>query len=324
MTSLGLASLGLASLGVTSLGVTSLGVTSLGGAVLGGAVLPASIPSPGQGTWYLGPVPIRAYALCIIAGIIVAIWLGERRWVARGGRAGTVGDLAVWAIPLGLVGARLYHVVTSAELYFGDGQDPWDAFKVWEGGLGIWGGIAGGALGTWIGAHRSGVVVPAFADAVAPGVVLAQAIGRWGNWFNQELFGRPTDLPWALEIDPGNRPEGYAQFETFHPAYLYESLWNVGVAVLVLWADRRFRLGHGRAFALYVAAYTVGRLWIEHLRIDDATMLLGLRLNEWTSVVVFLLAVAYFVVVGRLRPGREDVVQRPAETAEESAAQPST
>ena len=299
--------------------MTSFALTSLGS-----AVLPASIPSPGQGTWYLGPVPIRAYALCIIAGIVVAVWLGDRRWIARGGRAGTVGDLAVWAIPIGLVGARLYHVVTSAELYFGEGQDPWDAVKIWEGGLGIWGGIAGGALGTWIAAHRSGVAVPALADAVAPGVVLAQAIGRWGNWFNQELFGRPTDLPWALEIDPGNRPEGFAQFETFHPAYLYESLWNVGVAVLVLWADRRFRLGHGRAFALYVAAYTVGRLWIEHLRVDDATMVLGLRLNEWTSIIVFVLAAAYFVVVGRLRPGREEVVQRPVETAEESAVQPSS
>jgi prolipoprotein diacylglyceryl transferase len=291
---------------------------------LGLAALPAVIPSPDQGTWYLGPVPIRAYALCIIAGVVVAIWLGERRWVARGGRAGTVGDLAVWAIPIGLVGARLYHVVTSYELYFGEGQDPWDAVKVWEGGLGIWGGIAGGALGTWIGARRAGVVLPAFADAVAPGVVLAQAIGRWGNWFNQELFGRPTDLPWALEIDAGNRPQGFAQFETFHPAYLYESLWNVGVAVLVLWADRRFRLGHGRAFALYVAAYTVGRLWIEHLRIDDANMLLGLRLNEWTSVIVFVLAAAYFVVVGRLRPGREEVVQRPAESADEPAAHQSS
>ena len=288
--------------------------------VLDLAVLPAVIPSPDQGTWYLGPVPIRAYALCIIAGVVVAIWLGERRWVARGGRAGTVGDLAVWAIPLGLVGARLYHVLTSAELYFAEGQDPWDAFKVWEGGLGIWGGIAGGALGSWIGARRAGVVLPAFADAVAPGVVLAQAVGRWGNWFNQELFGRPTDLPWALAIDAGNRPEGYSQFETFHPTYLYESLWNVGVALLVLWADRRFRLGHGRAFALYVAAYTVGRLWIEHLRIDDANMLLGLRLNEWTSIVVFVLAAAYFAVVGRLRPGREEVVQRLDSDADESSA----
>ncbi len=283
-------------------------------------LVPTVIPSPDQGVWYLGPVPLRAYALCIIAGVIVALWLGERRWAARGGRPGTVSDLAVWALPLGIVGARLYHVVTSPELYFAEGQSAWDAVKVWQGGLGIWGGIAGGALGSWIGARRAGVALPAFADAVAPGVALAQAVGRWGNWFNQELFGRPTDLPWALAIDPEYRPDGFTQFDTFHPTYLYESLWNVGVAVLVLWADRHFRLGHGRAFALYVAAYTAGRLWIEHLRIDDANVLLGLRLNEWTSLVVFALAVAYIVVVGRLRPGREDVVQRPPADAGEPAA----
>jgi prolipoprotein diacylglyceryl transferase len=155
------------------------------------------------------------------------------------------------------------------------------------------------------------VPLPAFGDALAPGLVLAQAIGRWGNWFNQELFGRPTDLPWGLRIDPENRPEGYEQFETFHPTFLYESLWNVGVAVLVVWADRRFRLGHGRAFALYVAAYCVGRAWIEALRIDDAQIILGLRLNEWTSLVVFLGAVVYFVVSARLRPGREVIHQPP-------------
>ncbi len=277
------------------------------------SLVPATIPSPDQGVWHLGPLPIRAYALCIVAGVVVALWLGERRWVARGGRAGTVGDIAVWAIPIGLVGARLYHVATNPELYFADGRDPWAAFYVWQGGLGIWGGIAFGALGSWIGARRAGVRLPAFGDAVAPGVVLAQAVGRWGNWFNQELFGRPTDLPWALSIDPANRPAGFEQYATFHPTYLYESLWDVGVALLVLWADRHYRLGHGRAFALYVAAYTVGRGWIEHLRIDDANLVLGLRLNEWTSLVVFVLASTYVVVVGRLRPGREEVVQRPVE-----------
>ena len=279
-------------------------------------MLLASIPSPDQGVWYLGPFPLRAYALCIIAGIVVAVWLGERRWVARGGRPGTVSDVALWAVPFGIVGGRIYHVLTSPQAYFGEGGDPLAALRIWEGGLGIWGAIALGTVGAWIGCRRRGIPLPAFGDALAPGVALAQAIGRWGNWFNQELFGRPTDVPWALEISPENRPEGFEDVETFHPTFLYESLWNVGVAVLVLWADRRFRLGHGRAFALYVAAYTVGRFWIEALRIDDANEVLGLRLNLWTSALVFLGAVTYIVVSARRRPGREDVVEPAADAVD--------
>ncbi len=276
--------------------------------------LPASLPSPAQGVWYLGPLPIRAYALCIIAGIIVAVWLGERRWVARGGRAGDVADVAVWAVPFGIIGGRIYHVVTSPQAYFGADGDPWSALYIWRGGLGIWGAVLLGFVGGWIGCRRRGIPTPAFADALAPGVVLAQAVGRLGNYFNQELFGRPTDLPWALEIDREHRPEGYADEPTYHPAFLYEALWNVGVAALVIWADRRFRLGHGRAFALYVAAYTVGRFWIEALRIDTANTVLGVRLNVVTSAVVFLAAVLFLVVSARMRPGRENVTasQRPA------------
>ena len=265
----------------------------------------AAIPSPSQGVWHLGPIPLRAYAFAIILGILVAVWVGERRWVARGGTAGTVADIAVWAVPFGIVGGRLYHVVTSPEMYFGEGGRPLEALFIWEGGLGIWGAVALGAVGAWIGCRRRGIPLPAYADAVAPGIALAQAIGRFGNYFNQELFGRPTDLPWALRIDPENRPVGYENVETFHPTFLYESLWNVGVALLVIWADRRFRLGHGRAFALYVAAYTVGRFWIEALRIDTANEILGLRLNMWTSVVVFAGAVTYLLVSARRRPGRE-------------------
>jgi prolipoprotein diacylglyceryl transferase len=272
----------------------------------------AFIPSPDQAVWHLGPFPLRAYALCIIAGVIVAVWLGERRWVARGGRQGEVTDIAVWAVPFGLVGGRLYHVVTTPELYFGAGGHPWQAFAVWRGGLGIWGAIALGALGAWIACRRKGIPLPAMADALAPGIVLAQAIGRWGNYFNQELFGRPTTLPWGLQIAPAHRPAGYEQFATFHPTFLYESLWCIGVALLVLWADRRFTLGHGRAFALYVGAYTVGRGWIESLRIDDAHHLLGLRLNDWTSLIVFLGAVTYIVVSARVRPGREHIDRREA------------
>ncbi|RFU85886.1 prolipoprotein diacylglyceryl transferase [Streptomyces triticagri] len=267
----------------------------------------AFIPSPSQGEIDAFGVPLRGYAFCIIIGVFVAVWLGGRRWVARGGRAGTVADIAVWAVPFGLVGGRLYHVITDYQLYFSEGRDWVDAFKIWEGGLGIWGAIALGAVGAWIGCRRRGIPLPAYADAVAPGIAFAQAIGRWGNWFNQELYGKSTDLPWALEItraDDGRVPG------TYHPTFLYESLWCIGVALLVIWADRRFKLGHGRAFALYVAAYCAGRGWIEYMRVDAAHEWFGLRLNVWTAIAVFLLAVVYIVVSGRMRPGREEIVDR--------------
>jgi prolipoprotein diacylglyceryl transferase len=284
-------------------------------------VLPAAIPSPDQGVWHLGPLPVRAYALCILVGILVAVWVGDRRWVERGGRKGTVADVAVWAVPFGIVGGRLYHVLTEWDPYFGAGGDPVQALQVWRGGLGIWGAVALGGVGAWIGCRRRGIPLPAYADAVAPGIALAQAIGRWGNWFNQELYGRPTDLPWGLEIAPENRPAAYAAAETFHPTFLYESLWCVGVALAVVWADRRFRMGHGRAFALYVALYSVGRAGIESLRVDPADLVLGLRFNVWTSLLVLAGAVAYIVVSARLRPGREDVVDpRVARAAEGSAS----
>ncbi|MDX3355523.1 prolipoprotein diacylglyceryl transferase [Streptomyces sp. ME01-24h] len=277
----------------------------------------AFIPSPSRGVIHLGPIPLRGYAFCIIIGVFVAVWLGGRRWVARGGLKTTVADIAVWAVPFGLVGGRLYHVITSYELYFGEGKDWVNAFKVWEGGLGIWGAIALGALGAWVGCRRRGISLPSYADAVAPGIAFAQAIGRWGNWFNQELYGRATDLPWAVKIDSAHRPADSLDVATYHPTFLYESLWCVGVAVLVIWADRRFKLGHGRAFALYVAAYTVGRFWIEYLRVDDAHHVLGLRLNDWTSILVFVAAVAYMVVSAKLRPGREEVVEPAAVAAAE-------
>ena len=266
----------------------------------------AYIPSPSRGVIHLGPIPLRGYAFCIIIGVFVAVWLGNKRWLARGGRAGTIADIAVWAVPFGLVGGRLYHVITDYELYFSEGRDWVDSFKVWEGGLGIWGAIALGAVGAWIACRRRGIPLPAYADAVAPGIALAQAIGRWGNWFNQELYGKATDLPWALHITSSadGRVPGY-----YHPTFLYESLWCIGVAFLVIWADRRFTLGHGRAFALYVAAYCVGRFWTEYLRVDDAHHILGLRLNNWTALIVFLLAVTYFVIVGKKKPGREEVVE---------------
>jgi prolipoprotein diacylglyceryl transferase len=275
----------------------------------------ASFPSPSTGVLHLGPVPIRAYALCIIAGIIVAVVVGDRRLQQRGGPAGFVADMAVWAVPFGLVGARLYHLATNPELYWGaHGQGTVAAFEIWKGGLGIWGGIAAGALGAWIAARRRGVPYLLLADAVAPGIALAQAIGRWGNYFNQELFGRATSLPWAVRIDAAHAPGGVAG--TFHPTFLYEALWDIGVAVLVIWADRRWRLSRGRAFALYVAAYTVGRAWIEALRVDDAHRFFGLRLNDWTSIVLFVAAVAYLVWRRGSGPD-EPVVAEPVELAEE-------
>jgi prolipoprotein diacylglyceryl transferase len=209
----------------------------------------ASIPSPSEGVWYLGPVPIRAYALCIIAGVVVALWVSERRLVARGGRSGQASDIAVWAIPFGLVGARLYHVITTPELYFGEGQDPITALYVWEGGLGIWGAVALGALGAWIACRIYGVRFSSYADALAPGLLLAQAVGRLGNYFNQELYGGPSDQPWALEIDADRRPMDMADVATFHPTFLYEALWNVAVAAVIVLLDRRLRLGWGRVFA---------------------------------------------------------------------------
>ncbi len=269
----------------------------------------ASIPSPSQGVWSLGPIPLRAYALLIILGIVVAVVVGSRRYVARGGSVGVIGDIALWAVPFGIIGGRLYHVLTDWQLYFAPGGSGIvGALRIWDGGLGIWGAVALGGLGAWIGARRLGVALPPIADAIAPGIALAQAIGRWGNWFNQELFGAPTTLPWGLEIAPQYRPAGYADYATFHPTFLYESLWMVGVALVLIWADKRFRMGHGRVFALYVLLYTLGRVWIEYLRIDSANTILGVRLNVWTSILVGLGALIYHIVSSRMRPGREEVL----------------
>ncbi|GAA0323372.1 prolipoprotein diacylglyceryl transferase [Actinoallomurus spadix] len=284
----------------------------------------AFIPSPSQGSIHLGPLPLRGYALMIIIGVIVAVWLGDRRWAARGGTAGTVLDIAVWAVPFGLIGGRLYHVITDHQLYFGHGRHPIDALKVWNGGLGIWGAIALGTFGAYLGCRRRGISLRVFADAAAPGIALAQAIGRWGNWFNQELYGRPSKLPWAVKIDSAHRPPDakYADIATYQPTFLYEFLWCIGVAILVIWAEKRFRLAYGRAFALYVAAYTVGRAWIEWLRIDEAHRILGLRLNDWTCLIVFLGAVAYlYVKRGTANPpGALGTAGDAGETAEDPPA----
>ncbi len=275
------------------------------------ALIALTIPSPDQGVWHLGPLPIRAYALCIIAGIVVAIVISERRWVARGGTYGDIQDLALWAVPFGLVGGRLYHVMTDYQLYFSDaeGTNPWHALYVWRGGLGIWGAIALGALGVWIGARRKGIKLLPVLDAMAPGVIVAQAIGRLGNYFNQELYGKVTDLPWKLAINRDS--SGNVVATTYHhPTFLYELLWNLGVFVLLIWADRKFKLGHGRVIALYIMGYTAGRGWIEYLRVDEVQMddVFGLRLNVWTSIVLFVVGALWFWWSAKRRPGREETV----------------
>jgi len=283
--------------------------------------IPLSIPSPTSNVWYLGPVPLRAYALCIIAGIVVGMIIATRRWRARGGTSDTLESVVVVAVPCGIVGARIYHVITDYQLYFGPGRHPIDALKIWNGGLGVWGAIALAAVGAYVVARRRQIVFPALLDAVAPGIIVAQAIGRLGNWFNSELFGRPTTLPWALEIAPQYRPAGFEQYATFHPTFLYELLWNLVVAVVLVVLDRRFRLGHGKVFTLYVMLYCAGRFWIEALRIDRVNELGGFRLNNYTSLIVFLGALAVFVWLVRNRPGREAEVEGPvvADAAVEKA-----
>lgn len=274
---------------------------------------PLSIPSPPRGVWYL-PVPgtalqlpIRAYALCILTGIVVAWIIGARRWKARGGAQETLETALLVAIPLGIIGARLYHVITDHQLYFGPGKHPIEALYIWNGGLGIWGAVAAGALGMWLVCRRHGASFAAMADALAPGLLVAQGIGRLGNWFNQELFGRPTNLPWGLEIDPAHRPPGYQQYSTFHPTFLYEMLWVFLVAAVLVFLDRRFRLGHGQVFMLYVVMYTFGRFWVESLRIDPANHIGAWRINDYVSLIVFLAGTLTFVLMRRRHRDRESL-----------------
>ncbi|NJP29891.1 prolipoprotein diacylglyceryl transferase [Microbispora sp. SCL1-1] len=261
----------------------------------------ASIPSPAQGVWYLGFIPIRAYALCFIVAIGFAVWLSDRRWRDRGGEKGAIGDIAVPGVIFGLVGARLYHVVTDWQTYFGPRavKEPYQALFIWEGGLSIWGAVALGAVGVWLACRRRGLSLSAVADTVAPALAFGQAIARWGNWFNQELYGGPTTLPWGLEIDQAH---GGAPGVLYHPTFLYESLWDAALGFALILAGRRFTLHHGRLFAVYVAGYTFGRFWIEGLRIDPvggvdhAATFLELRINQWTSLVLFAGALVYLWV----------------------------
>lgn len=260
----------------------------------------AFIPSPSESVWYLGPIPIRAYALALIAGIVAACWITEARMRSRGAPKWAVLDIAVWAVPFGIVGGRLYHVFTSPGAYFGAEGDPWKILAVWEGGLGIPGAIFLGGVGVWLAARQLKLPFTMIADSLAPGLPVAQAIGRLGNWFNQELYGRPLEAFWAVEIsfeEVRRQTPDYTGYTTFHPTFLYELLWNLGVALVVWVCDRRWKFGAARAFALYVALYGAGRFWIEGLRIDPAEAFAGLRLNQWMSVVIIVGAVVYLLRV---------------------------
>ncbi|MGQ0831365.1 MAG: prolipoprotein diacylglyceryl transferase [Microthrixaceae bacterium] len=259
----------------------------------------ASIPSPADNAISLGPLQLRAYGLAIAAGVMVAVVVAQRRWSRRGGDPADISRLATWSVLAGLVGARAYHVLTDYQRFEGR----WlHAVAVWEGGLGIPGGLLAGVVTGVVLARRAGLPAARLLDVVAPAIPLAQAIGRLGNWFNQELFGRPTTLPWGLRIDPSHRPSGYEQLATFHPTFLYEAVWNLLLAgALIAWERRRPDARPGRLFALYVGGYALGRLWVEALRIDDATRIAGVRVNIWVSAIVLAGATGWLLIDHRRR-----------------------
>ena len=277
----------------------------------------ASIPSPPRSGFELGPLQLRAYGVMIALGVVAAVWMSQRRWAARGGDPEQINRIALWAVPAGVIGARLYHVATDWKKFQEDG---WlDAVAIWKGGLGIPGGMAAGILvGLWM-VHRQRMNRGEVLAAVVPALPLAQAIGRLGNWFNQELFGSPTDLPWGLEIDPRHRPDQHIDVETFHPTFLYEAVWNLLLCGLLLAVDRRRirrsspklvsdprRVSRpGSLLAVYIGGYGLGRLWIEAVRIDHASLVLGVRINIWMSLVLIAGSAGYLLLTRNTSPGRK-------------------
>jgi len=263
-----------------------------------------SIPTPSTSLFEVGPFTFHFYALCIIAGVSVAIWLGDKRLRSiNSSYRGLVGEVALVAVPSGVIGGRLYHVITTPDLYFGTGGKVLDAFKIWEGGLGIWGAISLGGVGAWLRFRTIRAPKPSFLlfmDALAPGILFAQAIGRFGNWFNGELFGRPLNAPWALEIPLYLRPDGYERYATFHPTFAYEALWCSLLALVLLRLPRWRAIKPGQLFSLYVLGYCVGRFAIEYLRIDEAHLIAGLRLNNWVSLAVGVGAIVTFNRLGKI------------------------
>ncbi len=273
-------------------------------------MIPWSIPSPDIRSFQLGPLTIHFYALCLMAGMVLAWFVGSRRWRARGGLGDTFEGIVLWAIPIGIVGARIYHVLTHWGDYFAPGRNPWSAFFIWEGGIAIFGSLTGGAIGALLACRFYGARFTAFADALAPGLILAQAVGRLGNWFNQELFGGPDDGPLGLEIAPQYRPAGMEDVETFQPTFLYEMAWNTAGGLVLLWIDRRFKLGWGKLFCLYLVVYGTGRFFIEGIRTDFSYMVGPLRTNQVTALGLALAGLVLFGVLQRTRPGREPWVER--------------
>lgn len=278
------------------------------------AAVPASIPSPPESSFTLfGTFTIHYYALCIIAGIIVAALLTNHRLTQRGAEKWVVIDIAILAVPLGIIGARIFHVVTHPNFYFGPGKNTWNPFEygsvwaVWEGGIAIFGALLGGAVGAWLGCKWTGIRFWTFADALAPGILLAQAMGRFGNWFNHELFGQPTDLPWGLEIESTNPafPAGLPDGTLFHPTFLYEVLWNGLGVIVLLWLGRKLTLQWGRLFAIYLVWYSAGRIVWESIRIDPSEIILGLRSNVWMAIFGVIVGIVIFIVQTRRHPGVE-------------------
>ena len=284
----------------------------------------AAIPSPDVSYIELGPFRIHFYALFILAGIVIALILTESRLRARGAEAGIALDISLWAIPFGILGGRFFHVLTHPDDYFFPGADLLAVFRIWEGGLAIYGALILGSIGAYIGARSAGIKFTSYLDAVAPGVLLAQAIGRWGNYFNNELFGTPTDLPWGLEIPSSNPayPVGLPEGVLFHPTFLYESIWSLAGVALLLAADRRFNLRWGKMLGLYLVYYSVGRVWIESIRIDPSEILLGLRINIWSAIAGIAIGLAVIIIQSRRHPGQESSVYKPGRQPAVAPRQP--
>lgn len=257
-----------------------------------GVSIVASIPSPASGVFHVGPIPLHMYGICIAAGVLVAVWIAERRWEARGHDPKEIASLALWIVGAGVVGARVYHLFTG---YSWNDGGFWGIFEIWKGGLSIWGAVLGGTIAVIVLAKVKHLDTLALMDAITPGLAVAQAFGRWGNYFNQELFGKPTTLPWGLEIDLVHRPVGYEQYSTFQPTFLYESLWCLAVAGIIVLLGRRFRLRKGQSFAAYLFLYPLGRFVFENMRIDKSSVLWGLRFNAWVSLLVMAFGAAWFL-----------------------------
>jgi prolipoprotein diacylglyceryl transferase len=282
----------------------------------------AFLPSPPRSLWHIGPIPVRAYAICVVLGIAAGLWVASRRYRRVGGRPGMILDMATLAIPAGLLGARLYSVLTDYGLYFAPGRDWTNVFRIWDGGLGIPGAVAGGALGAWAVCRRERAMLAPVAGAAAPALAFAQAIGRWGNWFNQQLYGRPSTLPWAVEISPEHRLAGYVNLATFQPTFLYESLWDVLVGVAVILAARRFVLPGDRAFALYAGLYAFGRFWTQGLEINYSPHVFGLRIDQVVMILILACAIAYEYLTRNKRGPDVVTPVRRDEVAAGTAAEP--